>query len=351
MSRSVILQELQAAKAKVGAGTEAYDLIVPARDEVLARYGAIFKLERIDEITEGDFKSFLLFKNNKHWTGLYRSQARMCADMDVLREGLRTLLDEGKSIGSRYTQAVEMISGMGRGIATAILTVAYPTQYGVWNNTSEEAMRAIGAWPEFKRGLSIGDRYEQINEILNQLARELKVDLWTLDALWHIYLYNAPAPEVEEYVEAEGVVFGLESHLHDFLRDNWENTELGRKWTLEVEPGEPELGYEYPTGVGRIDLLARSKSNNDLLVIELKRWQSSDETAGQILRYMGWVRKHVAQENSTVHGLVIAGSADERLKYALEELPNVEFKRYKIEFELLPDSLDLHNREENSHAT
>ena len=180
MPKSKILQELRAARARVREGTEAHDFIAPARDEVLARYGTIFSPSHVEAITEEEFQSFLQFKNNKHWTGLYRSQAKICADMDVLREGLRILLDEDLPIAHRYTRAVQMISGMGRGIATAILTVAYPGRYGVWNNTSEEGMRAVGAWPDFERGLSIGERYERINMILNELAADLEVDLWTL---------------------------------------------------------------------------------------------------------------------------------------------------------------------------
>ena len=351
MSDTGALEALRAAKARVHEGTEAYDLIVPARDEVLARYGPVFDLGHVDALSEEEFKSFLQFRNNKHWTGLYRSQAKMCADLDVLRRALRILLDEGQPIGSRYTEAVRMVNGMGRGIATAILTVAYPNTYGVWNNTSEEGMRAIGVWPRFERGLSVGDRYERINNVLTRLASDLGVDLWTLDALWHIHLYNSLGPEDEDQGEAEGVLFGLERHLHDFLRDNWESTELGRDWTLEVEPGEPELGYEYPTGVGRIDLLARSKTNRDLLVIELKRGQSSDETVGQILRYIGWVRNHVLEDDGSVSGLIIAYAADDRLRYAIEELENVSLRLYRVDFELLVDAQAISGTEGRANAT
>ena len=159
--------------------------------------------------------------------------------------------------------------------------------------------------------------------------------------MWHVYLNDPAEPELHENAEDEGTAFGLERHLHDFLRDNWDRMELGRDWTLELEPGEFELGYEYPTGVGRIDLLAKSRVGNDLLVIELKRAQSSDETVGQILRYIGWVRRHVLEEGGTVQGLVIAGSADQRLMYALEETPDVEFMRYRVDFQLVAERLEV----------
>ena len=110
--------------------------------------------------------------------------------------------------------------------------------------------------------------------------------------------------------------------------------ELAKNWTLEVDDGEPESGYEYPTGIGRIDLLARDRKGNDLLVIELKRNQTSDETVGQILRYMGWVQERMLEPGATVHGLIVAHEADERIRYALKRVKDVTLKLYQVEFHL-----------------
>lgn len=41
-------------------------------------------------------------------------------------------------------------------------------------------------------------------------------------------------------------------------------------------------------------------------MIELKRDKSSDAVVGQILRYMGWVQKHLAENGELVSGLIIA---------------------------------------------
>jgi hypothetical protein len=45
-------------------------------------------------------------------------------------------------------------------------------------------MRERGVWPTFPRGASEGEKYEIINSVLLQLAKDSNVDLWTLDALW-----------------------------------------------------------------------------------------------------------------------------------------------------------------------
>ena len=67
--------------------------------------------------------------------------------------------------------------------------------------------------------------------------------------------------------------------------------------------------------------MARHRSENRWLVIELKRNQSSDETVGQILRYMGWMRRRKA-EGAAVEGLIICREIDQRLQYTLDGLPN-----------------------------
>lgn len=55
-------------------------------------------------------------------------------------------------------------------------------------------------------------------------------------------------------------------------------------------PDNPEAGNQYPTDVGRIAILAVHKTQPRFLVIELKRNQSTDQTIGQTLRYVGWAK-------------------------------------------------------------
>jgi len=52
------------------------------------------------------------------------------------------------------------------------------------------------------------------------------------------------------------------------------------------------------------------------LVVELKRNDTSDSVVGQVLRYMGWIRQHLADPGDEVHGLIIAREGDEALHYA-----------------------------------
>ena len=43
--------------------------IIKGRDACLPRYQPVFSLSEIPRLTAEQFKSFLLFENNKHWSG------------------------------------------------------------------------------------------------------------------------------------------------------------------------------------------------------------------------------------------------------------------------------------------
>lgn len=324
--------------------TPAYRKLLEPRDGIFARFQPVFSSEHVAKITEDEFKPFLLDKVNRHWSGLHRSGNRLCSDMGALRKALGLLLDESQPLARRMDKATETVSGMGKNIASAVLTVAYPERYGVWNNRSEARMKRLGIWPEFAWGDSLGSRYATVNALLLQLRNALEIDLWTLDYLWwHLdELEEGVEPDDEgesgeslaSIGEGEGQGFGLERHLHEFLRDNWERTALGKEWALYGEPGDENPGYEYPCDVGRIDLLAKHRKKPQWLVVELKRGQTSDVTVGQVLRYMGWVRNHLAADGDEVRGLVIARDADDALRYALSNLPSVDLQLYEVEFRL-----------------
>lgn len=312
-----------------------------AKKEVYEEYGPYFQPEEVKDIKEHEIVSFLKQENNRHWSGLIRAKNKVTKDMEALRAGLSVLVDETEPLAPRFTEAMERVHGMGTAIATAILHVAYPEKYGVWNGKSKGGMKRLGLWPEFAYGAPIGEKYEKVNGILLNLAEELDTDLWTLDYLWHwhqVFKEEEEKETVSEDTESRTQRFGLEQHLQDFLRDNWAETEtLGAEWVLFEDETGTDAGYEYQTAIGRIDLLAEHKEEDRWLVIELKRGQTSDETVGQVLRYIGAVREELAGEDDDIEGLIIARDVDDKIRYALREVPAVSFRRYEVEFHLRPD--------------
>lgn len=309
------------------------------KNQVISVYQPMFQIPNISEISADDFKSFLIFKNNCHWNNLHRHGNKICKNIDTLRVALTILVDETKPIRDRFNESLKMISGFGKAVATAILQVAYPENYGVWNNISEGGLKQIGLWPPFERNLTPGDLYLKINEILIGLSKDLEIDLWTLDTLWwgltQIPSNGIDEPDTPIDTTIMGARFALEKYLHEFMRDNWNLLELAKEWELFQSQDDPDAGFEYPTDIGYIDLLAKHKRENRWLVIELKRNQTSDDTVGQILRYMGYIQEELAIVGHSVEGLIIAFEADKKIRYALKPTPNIKVKLYQIDFRLI----------------
>lgn len=90
-------------------------------------------------------------------------------------------------------------------------------------------------------------------------------------------------------------------------------------------------GHQLDTGVvGRLDLLAKDEHGH-FVVIELKVGKADDKVVGQILRYMGWVKRELAG-GALVRGMIVASDFNDRIRYAVEAIPGVELKRYEINF-------------------
>jgi hypothetical protein len=135
--------------------------------------------------------------------------------------------------------------------------------------------------------------------------------------------------------DTERRLFYMESQLEDFLIENWEKTELGKRFDL-IEENDEMVSQQYRTEnphIGTIDILARDKKTKQYVIIELKKGQTSDETVGQLTRYMGWIEEHKTKGAPT-RGLIIAGEYDLKLRYALKKIKDVEVYRYRVDFKL-----------------
>ena len=135
--------------------------------------------------------------------------------------------------------------------------------------------------------------------------------------------------------------FHIEEELENFIIHNWNNIELSKKYELIFEDGElksKQYKVNFNSGINRIDILVKDKKNKNHVVIELKKGQTSDETVGQVLRYMGWVKANLKDDN--VKGIIIASSFDDKLKAALsivnDEKEKVEVFVYNVDFKLNP---------------
>ena len=128
-------------------------------------------------------------------------------------------------------------------------------------------------------------------------------------------------------------MFALERHLEDFLIANWKQTEISKNY--DIYEDDELFGQQFPTDTGPIDILAISKDKKELLVIELKKGRASDSVVGQIQRYMGYIKSEFLETDQKVRGIIIALEEDLKLKRALSVTTDIEFYRYKINFELI----------------
>jgi hypothetical protein len=134
----------------------------------------------------------------------------------------------------------------------------------------------------------------------------------------------------ESSVVSSGL-FYMEKQLEEFIIENWSESEFGKSLNLIYEDGVLK-SQQYKTDIGVIDILARDKKTDGYVVIELKRNQTSDDTVGQILRYMGWVTENLKEKN--VRGIIIAGKYDEKLYYAQNMIQAVDVFLYEVQFNL-----------------
>ena len=83
-----------------------------------------------------------------------------------------------------------------------------------------------------------------------------------------------------------------------------------------------------------IDILAVEPKSNSFVVIELKKGQTSDKVVGQILRYMGWVKKNLCKDGQGIKGLVICHDPDPKLSYAPRNDQKYRRSIYSVSFKL-----------------
>lgn len=167
--------------------------------------------------------------------------------------------------------------------------------------------------------------YKDNNEVSSDsLERDLK-------DIVDIYKKNVDIEVKNESSVVSTGLFYMEKQLEDFIISNWNETEFGKKYDLIYEEGTL-ISQQYRTDIGIIDILAKDKKTNSYVVIELKKNQTSDDTVGQAMRYMGWIEEKKNDPN--VRGIIVAGQFDQKLHYAMKRAKDIEVFVYEVDFKL-----------------
>ncbi len=125
--------------------------------------------------------------------------------------------------------------------------------------------------------------------------------------------------------------FAYEHDLRDYLARNLHLLEPG----LTLYADEAVKGIEFPVGGRFVDILALDAHKN-YVVIELKVSRGYDRTVGQLLRYVGWIRRYQADAGQSVRGIIVAKDISEDLRLACADLENVTLYEYSLAITLKP---------------
>lgn len=163
------------------------------------------------------------------------------------------------------------------------------------------------------------DAIEYLGDIIifREIRNLLNIELYNHvnNLLWLVY------KEAETEVKPSTSSVGLEKDLRDRLAEN----------PSLIEKGLSLVSKEHPiSGAGIADLLCQDKRGN-YVVIETKKRGESDKVVGQILRYIGGLKK----EGKRARGIIVVNEPDERLDFAIEAVKDfIKLKYYKVRFEI-----------------
>lgn len=136
---------------------------------------------------------------------------------------------------------------------------------------------------------------------------------------------DAPPGDPGDEGPAAPSEFAYERDLRDFLAKHPSVIERG----LRLYEEEGIKGVEFPVGGRFVDILGVDTQNR-LVVIELKVSRGYDRVVGQLLRYMAWVRKHEAEPDQGVRGIIIAREISEDLRLACSGISDIELFEYEL---------------------
>lgn len=180
---------------------------------------------------------------------------------------------------------------------------ALPQSKQEWQNTVVGVfpMKDVELWPRtLPQSLIMRDLSNQNHRC--RIVRVTRDDAIIIETARRVY-------ERLGFGDAGGQIVILEKGLEEAIKPNL------KKLGLKLASKDIQQQFPMGVGVGRSDLICTNE-NGDLVVIELKRGMTSDETIGQVLRYVGWIKENIAEEGQKVHGWIVAGDYDEQLRLA-----------------------------------
>lgn len=216
-----------------------------------------------------------------------------------------------------------------------------------------------------ENGKIVCNSKEQVDQIVEEKLDNLKITIFENEEDWFAYYSNPDqqpswftylTEEIEKASskeEAEQVVEEGKDKLSEEETEEVERKQIEKKiedfyveLLGEIEEGlallgeDSQEGRQYSTPIGRIDLLCKDPAG-DYVIVEIKVGEAKDSVFGQILRYIGWIKRDLGQSKN-VRGIILAGEFPEKARYSRIGLEPLD-DNYKEFLKFEKHGLDLQN--------
>ena len=264
-------------------------------------------------------------------------------DFDKIKKYLVKIVSANSSIEQFYTPTGELtqfsqeiikdskdIRGVKRALVGKVLSIYFPGIFiNIFGHQDDFLAKLYEGYEPETSGVEL---YLRNNYLLLDIKNKYASDLSNndFDNLLH-KVFNISETDTVDGGHAELVpkIEALEvPHYQSLIHRNFKRLFDGKLSYHDFERQNEKHGQFDTQEVGIIDFLAVDQNNN-FIVIELKR-NSTDQTLGQILQYMGWVNENLCEDSQKVKGIIIAESKDNRLDYALTVVPSVVFRKMNL---------------------
>jgi hypothetical protein len=264
-------------------------------------------------------------------------------DFDKIKKYLVKIVSADNSMGQFYTPKGEItqfsqeiikdsedIKGVRRALVGKVLSIYFPEIFISIFGHQDTFLAKL--YDDYRPETSGVELYLRNNYLLLDIKNKYAPNLSNDDfgnLLYKLFNIFKTGTGETEHAEIAPQIEALEvQHYQSLIHRNFKQLFDGELSYYDLERQNEKHGQFDTQEVGIIDFLAVNK-NKDLVVIELKR-NSTDQTLGQILRYMGWVNENLGKKGQKVKGIIIAESKDNRLDYALTVVPSVVFRKMNL---------------------
>lgn len=194
-------------------------------------------------------------------------------------------------------------------------------------NRSTATRATVLPAPELSTARDSGDDCVELDEMTDEQPTEPPAPARAAAKKKKKIAIKPPAPK--PVVEASPMFATDVEGLRALLAAQPDTLEAGLEVYSDSE-GTP-LGASYASGVGDIDLLARSRKGELVVVMISEASDEGENLVAEVLQRVGWVRKHVASGDERVRGIVLCEQAPESLIYTAAAVADtVRFKTYRV---------------------